>query len=542
MADKFTTDDGRSIIRDLNTRERVLENVAVTIPPFPGVAWGISKRDVNPGASWTNGIYAGQIHDDGYIWACSFGGLAKSLDGVTWTNVITSFYTPSVPENAGKKLSDYALAPEGMFIHSDGSLFLSSPSSNDAEQYSRIVWNPAATASANTWKTVKAVDGTTPFLWPKAGQVSGKGGHFNQWSIWQIQYAHELDPSGILSLGDVVVGQYHRRDDADAIRAGFIFVMRKVDTEWVINADATTMEPTSIDGIMDDPFKTWNDYYARIVKHVHHVLVGADGTYYVSTGDTVPAQTITSCAGTVGGEVTVTAAAHGLPVGCYVLVAGVTTMTGINSKEFRIKSVTADTFVLEGSVANAATGTGGTVTPRIFQGDSGKNYRVWAIQPGENCTVRQIRGAGYGYTAMLLDDDGTIIMGNDAEPMALGSMGTIDRYNPVTGEWTNMYTPPYKGMDFPIWDIVKTAKGEYLAVVQKPGNTAYAGYSRAALLRCTDGVTFHPIAVSGFDSTDLNYMDFDRILATRRNRIPGTHLRAVVTQQPGKQYVFTVEV
>lgn len=482
---------------------------------------------VSSGSHLFHGIYCGMWHN-GTLYASSFATIASTTDGINWTSLVPSFYggdgSPAGIVGGGQ-LGGQADSPEGLFIASDGTIFLSSGLSQ------KILVNHVTTIGQNTtWTVLKAADGTTDFVFQRAQAGGATGSRFNQWGIWEVENSWEASPPG-LQVGDIIVGQYHATTSYNA-RAGFIYRMRKISGQWRMLADPATMLPQT----SDDPFLEWNSFQARLVRHVHNVTVGRDGYLYFTTGDSVVTNTISASSAVMGGEVTLTVPNHQLPSGARVYVQNHTGITSINNQEWTVTVADANSIKLNGSSANATSGSGGTITPRWAAGDTGNFYRLMRI-PLSGGNWELLSGPGKGFTAMTLLDDGSIVMGNDSDARGQGNTQVIQICR--NGQLSDPVWSAPNYLDWPVWDIIPAPDGALYATLQKPGNTDTLWVSRAALLKGSpDGKVWNPLAVSSPSLAGPGWMDFDRILTDRRRRIPSGSPRIVISCQPGNTSPF----
>jgi hypothetical protein len=464
------------------------------------------------------------IWHNGVLWACSNFGLYKSTDGG---------YNFSLVENLNSKYSTVGV--EGIFISSSNYIYI-----NDSRTGS-ILWNqidPDTNLLVNAnFVYCKCSDGATDFIFP-ADPGAGTAGHFNNWSMWEIEHAYELgDETALLAIGDIVMGHYHRTSSGKHQRRAFIYVLRAN----IVNAkdDPTVAAVAHVPDPALDPFPQWNSVQAYVRRHIHNVVIGLDGYLYFTSGDNLISYAITSVSGTT--PVVITCAEHGLVTGNIVGVAG-NSVEAVNT-EWVVTKIDIDTFSLNGSVgATHGSGTGGTFAPRVKSGDTLGTYRFQRLKIGSD-SWEEVKGSDHGYTVLFRRPDGKILGGNDMRTAAMYVGGTmvIDLFDGATLEKT-CYTPIAR-YDSPIWEIVREIDTDtYFAALQSPGGSA-AGVGIPGLLRSdTGGESFVPMLFSGSTDNDANRVNVDRIYCDRHRELPSASKNMIIQVAPetgrGEYYIY----
>lgn len=521
---------------------RLVDSVAH--PRRPVKPAGLTKRSFHDTTAHTP-PYAGFIHKDAsgvnHVWATGNAILYKATDaaGTTWGG--TRLYN----FNAWPTAAPFgATGIEGLFITSGGDIFVTAGAGN---MLAVGVGKGAAAHNAafaeDAFSYVLCNDTTTPFKPGATIGISGATTGFapNQWSFWEIE--HPWEAVGGLEIGDVIVGNYHR-DTTDVVRAAFIWVMRKVDDVWYINAEPDFMEPADNE-IINEPFVNWNTKFARVCKHIHHITMDQQGYLNFSTGDYRVTRAITSSAKATDSNLVVvtTTLDHQLSTGASVTIAGHTAGAGINGvKTVTVKNAT--TFSIDGSTYSQA-GADGTFTPNVAATDEGDYYRLWRIKPSTTGSNPELlSAASHGYTSMTLLDDGYIVMGNDASTAGqfteAGTGMVIDlwRYGKFI---KTLYAAGRQNFDLPIFELVQAGGKIYAAVQRNLSGSLTAqqrAWSRGGILvadipRNPEDIKFHVLIESGFPPVSgPGWFDADRIFAGRRRAVPGGTTKLVISVQP----------
>lgn len=494
------------------------------------------------------------IHEaaDGlHYWACTDHTLYRASlasGGTEWDGTrITSFDTARFG----------ASGIEGLFISSGGDIFVTAGGASGTDGVGSLVAvavgkGTSQVAIADTdFVRLECNDHTestpgTKFI-PTSSLSSNSpstGMSPNQWSFWEVE--HDWEATGGLQIGDIIMSVYHR---SESMRNAFIYVLRKRHGVWCINASPAGMMPSDYpteEGMIGDPFLVWNSKWSRIVRHVHHITIDLEGYLVISTGDTAQASQILSSEEdfSYGGVRITTAAPHLLPSECIVKVAG-HSISSLNMVS-TVEPADATSFIMLDAFYEGVDGTGGTFSPKLaYEDGAGTDnfYRTWRVSPsltaGAKGVPQQIAAGGNGNTAMVLLDDGYMLMGNDAAVQGTGSAMGITLWGSGTFLKT-VYMADVAANDWPIFELVRHNNKVFAGVQRNAARTGgYLTYpaSHGALLvaditKDPRDMEFRVLIESTADPKSPGFINVDRIWQARRRNIPGSATKLLFSVQP----------
>jgi len=465
------------------------------------------------------------------IWMASNGLLFCSVDdGATWRN----------PKNTGAANETSfggKLAGEGLFVSSSDMLYRST---GDGQQIIYKQLTSSGTIAADDASLTAAIvcEGTaTAFTFP-AKNGTTTGGYCQHWGMWEIEYPWEA--VGGLEIGDIILGMYHRSNDtvaAVAVTAGgtgyatgdgiadLIFTGgggTGASGAAVIAGGVVTSSYLLVrgSGYTSNPTVTVNDTFTTQATLSPYLARKAAYIYVIRNG------AINADAATMLPNPSVAGGLMGDPFVDWNQV-------GFHGMADIARHIHSICMGLDGYLY-FTTGDQATLV-NWATGDTGDHYRHCRIHPGG--VWEQLAGAGNGFTAIALRDNGVRVMGNDADTYGSGQTQYIERWNGAT-KIDRTYLPAAAYDDWPIWNIVEVGSwgagtGVLYAAVQRAGGHPNVGRAYAKLLKSVDGgATWKTIAQSGPLATSTGWSDFDFIISDRRRRIPTGAARFMITTQP----------